>query len=118
MNFAEVWGKLCVIEELFILLLVLTDLLEYSSPWGTDCCLASQEINNLWNQVVCYHFYKMNSLGFWWWFVAVRILEFLGFIHCQVFFMLLENTKFWEVDLFLSSGVGQGQLLCLMDPTE
>jgi hypothetical protein len=32
--------------------------------------------------------------------------------------MLLENTKFWEVDLFLSSGVGQGQLLCLMDPTE
>jgi hypothetical protein len=44
----------------------------------------------------------VNSVGFSQWCVAVTILEFLDFIHHQVFIRLLKNTVFQELDLFLS----------------
>jgi hypothetical protein len=44
--------------------------------------------------------------------ILTKILEFLDFIHRQVFVRILKNITFRELGLFPFSYVGHGHLIC------
>jgi hypothetical protein len=39
---------------------------------------------------------------------SIMILDFFYFIYPHVYIRLLKSREFWELDLFLSAGMGQG----------